>query len=206
MARRRLRVSGPIRFGRDAAGRCLLPSRAALPVARPPPLGSRRLLTRAMVTTVPPGAGYHSPATPAPSRPAPLAFLASSGARRSPSAAPCASWVCSASSHWRRVQRRTAAPRPLAPKPLEKRRRPVRFAPIWLTSVHYSDHSRHAARSRAQRPRSTALGCHTARRTTRRRSSAAGNAIAPARPPGGVPSGPAPAGRRRPSGSPPPRR
>ena len=58
-------------------------------------------------------------------------------------------------------------------------------------------------RSRAPRPCSTALGCH---KLAGRRSSAAGNAIAPAKPPGGVPSGPAPAGRRRPSGSPPPRR
>ena len=112
----------------------------------------------------------HPPRRPEP-RHRPLAFLASSvpaaALRRHPAHPGCAA------SPLRRVQRRTAAPRPLAPKPLEKRRRPVQFAPIWPISVHYSDHSRHVARSRAQRPRSTALGCHTARRTFRRRSSAA---------------------------------
>ena len=53
-----------------------------------------------------------------------------------------------------------------ASKSLKKQSHPVRFAPIWPTSVHYADRSRHAALSRAQRPRSTALGCHAARRTT----------------------------------------
>ena len=98
-----------------------------------------------------------------------------------PSAAPCASWVCRVSSN---CVASSVARQPLraAPKPLEKRRRSVRFAPIWPISVHYSDRSRHAARRRAQRPRSTALGRHTARRTTRRRSSAAGTAYLPRQP------------------------
>jgi hypothetical protein len=119
----------------------------------------------------------------APSRAtSPLAFLASSAGRRA-SETPCASWV-ERQLPRRRVQRRMATHRPLAAKPLEKRRRPVRFAPIWPTSVHYSDRSRHAVLSRVQRPpRSTALGCQAERRRTRRRSSAAGIAIAPATPP-----------------------
>ena len=69
----------------------------------------------------------------------PLAFVASdwcpaAALRRRPSA----SWVCSTASR-PASHGSPSAPRP---KPLEKRRRQVRFAPISLTSVHYSDHSR----------------------------------------------------------------
>ncbi len=84
---------------------------------------------------------------------------------RSPSAAPCASWVCSASSHG------------VAPQHPRQLLGPSRLS-LWksgvvrcgsrrsrLRSVHYSDLSRHAARSRAQRPRSTTLDRQAARRT-----------------------------------------
>ena len=90
----------------------------------------------------------------------PLAFLASS-VRASP---------CGGTLRILGVQRTTAS-RPAshgsrpAPNPLEKRRPPVRFAPISPISAHYSDNSRHAARSRTHRPRSTAP--YTIRRTGR---------------------------------------
>src|SRR5262249_38814455 len=68
-----------------------------------------------------------SPAPPpwaTPSAPRLLGLLPAAALRRHPCA--CAASVPTASrpaSH--------GSPRPLAPKPLEERRRPVRFAPIW---------------------------------------------------------------------------
>ena len=69
------------------------------------------------------------------------------------------------------------------PKLLTKRPRAACFAPIQPVLVRHSDdHSpRHAHRSRAQKPRSTALGRRAARRRTRRRSSAAGILFPPPR-------------------------
>ena len=195
--------SAGLNRGGTRPGDVLLPSRAALPVARPPPLGSRRLLTRAMVTTVPPGAGSHSPrnarAGPVPTTPRPGAALrphpAHPGVQRQ--------------FPLRRIQRRTAVLRPLATKPLEKRRHPVRFAPIWPISVHYSDRSRHAARSRAQRPRGRLLAATRLAGPPAGDRPVAGNAIALAsRPRRGVgvpspswPHSPSAAPRRHPGPS-----
>jgi hypothetical protein len=65
--------------------------------------------------------------------------------------------------------------------PLEKQRRPVRFAPIWPISVHYFDHSRHAARSEPRGRAARLWTAHGAPDHPPEIASAAGNAIAPRR-------------------------